>query len=32
MVFWALFAIAVFYALNIEQIDIKTAFLYGIID
>ena len=32
MVFRALFAIAAFYNLDIEQMDIKTAFLYGIID
>lgn len=32
IVFWALFAIAAFYNLNIKQIDIKTAFFYGIID
>ena len=32
MVFQALFAIAAFYDLDIEQIDVKTAFLHGIID
>ena len=32
MAFRALFAIAAFYNLDIEQIDVKTAFLHGIID
>ena len=32
MVFRAFFAIAAFYDLDIEQMDIKTAFLYGIIN
>ena len=32
MVFWTLFAIAAFYDLNIEQMDVKTAFFHGIID
>ena len=32
MTFQALFAIAVFYNLDIEQMNIKTAFLYSIID
>ncbi len=32
MAFRALFAIAVFYDLDIEQMDVKTAFLHGIID
>ncbi len=32
MAFQALFAIAVFYKLDIEQMDIKIAFLHGIID
>ena len=32
MAFRALFAIAAFYDLDIEQIDVKTAFLHGIID
>ena len=32
MAFRAFFAIAAFYDLDIEQIDVKTAFLYGIID
>ena len=32
MAFRALFAIAAFYDLDIEQMDVKTAFLHGIID
>ena len=32
MVFRVLFAIAVFYNLDIDQMDIKTAFLYGLIN
>lgn len=32
MVFRALFAIAASYDLDIEQMDVKTTFLYGIID
>lgn len=32
MVFRALLAIALFYEQNINEIDIETAFLYGIID
>lgn len=32
MAFRALFAIAIVYNLDIEQIDVKTAFLHGIID
>lgn len=30
--FWGLFAIAVFYDLVIKQMDVKSAFLYGISD
>ncbi len=32
MAFWALFAIAVFYNLNIEQINFETTFFHRIID
>ena len=32
MIFRILFAIAVFYDLDIEQMDVKTAFLHGIIN
>lgn len=32
MAFCALFAIAAFYDLDINQMDVKTAFLHGIID
>lgn len=32
MVFALLFTIVVFYDLVLEQIEVKTAFLYGIID
>lgn len=32
MVFRVLFAIAVYYKLDIDQIDIKIALLYGLID
>lgn len=32
MTFWVLFAIVVYYNLDIDQIDIKTAILYGMID
>lgn len=32
MAFCILFAIAEFYNLDIDQIDVKTAFLHGIID
>lgn len=32
MAFRVLFAIAAFYDLDIDQIDVKTAFLYGLID
>lgn len=29
MAFWVLFVIAAFYDLDIDQMDVKTAFLYG---
>lgn len=32
MVFYVLFAIATFFDLDINQIDVKTAFLYGLIN
>ena len=32
MAFRVLFAIAAYYNLDIDQIDVKTAFLYGMID
>ena len=32
MTFRVLFAIAAYYNLNIDQMDVKTAFLYGLID
>ena len=32
MAFWVFFAIAVFFNLDIEQMDVKTAFLYGFIN
>lgn len=32
MAFWVLFAITAFFDLDIDQINIKTAFLYGLID
>lgn len=32
MAFKVLLAIAAYYNLNIDQIDVKTAFLYGMID
>ena len=32
MAFRVLFAIAAYYDLDIDQMDVKTAFLYGIID
>lgn len=32
IVFRVLFAIAAFYDLNVDQIDVKTAFLYGFIN
>lgn len=32
MAFCVLFAIAAFHDLNIDQMDVKTAFLYGLID
>lgn len=32
MAFRVLFAIAAYYNLNIDQMDVKTAFLYGMID
>lgn len=32
MAFQVLFAIAAYFDLNIDQMDVKTAFLYGLID
>ena len=32
MAFRVLFAIAIYYDLNIDQMDVKSAFLYGLID
>lgn len=32
MVFWILFTIAVYYDFDIDQIDMKIAFLYSLID